>query len=281
MSKRVKFLVFVVILVGAVRITLFIFVPYKLITGGYINDKFFYFLRSDTSTYSTSYRDIKIFTYPEHNMFPDAWWESPVSGKVSPLLERDKERAVRILKIALDKYSKNVLDENLRKVYLLGDLNFYGVAYGGTYYDKSVFMVIKSDLEGYTDAYVEKTFHHEFSSILFYKYKSDFDEEHWVGANALEFKYGNGGLEAIKSGNTSLKFDEQCNKLGLLNEYSKASVEEDFNEMEGNLFLSSKEFWEVVDKYDRIKKKIKLMIEFYNKIDPMFTEEYFRGLTGE
>lgn len=36
--------------------------------------------------------------------------------------------------------------------------------------------------------------------------------------------------------------------------------------------------WDAFDKYERVKDKAKLVIEFYNKLHPTFTEEFFRGL---
>lgn len=40
-------------------------------------------------------------------------------------------------------------------------------------------------------------------------------------------------------------------------------------------------FWEICDKYPKIKEKTDLAIDFYNKLKPLFTKEYFRKISQE
>jgi hypothetical protein len=56
-------------------------------------------------------------------------------------------------------------------------------------------------------------------------------------------------------------------------------MENDINTFAQNIFSPSENFWKIADGYLRIKKKVKILIDFYNKIDPMFTEDYFRRLS--
>ena len=55
-------------------------------------------------------------------------------------------------------------------------------------------------------------------------------------------------------------------------------MENDINTYAQNLFSPTTGFWDIVEKYPRVKKKVKLLVKFYNKINPVFTMSYFRKL---
>jgi hypothetical protein len=120
--------------------------------------------------------------------------------------------------------------------------------------------------------------HHEFSSILYYKYQNLFSQDAWVSANSSGFSYGNGGVAAIVSGSANEDLDDTFLQQGVLNSYGQAAIEEDFNEFAQFLFLGDKGIWQAAVKYPNIKKKIDLFITFYHTIDRSFTEEFFRKL---
>jgi hypothetical protein len=281
LSRKAKFIIVIVAAVAIARVAVLFYFSAKFAISNELFEDISFVLKSDTSTAKFRYRNIEIAAYPESGMMPESWFEPPVSGKVTPLNAALLDFASETVRKAVDKYDNKLLEGNLKKVYLLGDLQFYGVPYGGTYYGQSVFMVVKSKMQGYTEAYVEKSFHHEFSSILYKNYPEKFPEAEWLRVNAPDFKYGSGGVDAIKTGNAGLDFDSKSNEQGFLNEYSKASMEEDLNEVAGNLFLSSDEFWDVVDKYPIIKSKVQLMIQFYSSLDNKYTEEFFRNMNSK
>lgn len=231
---------------------------------------------TDTCSVKITYKGIEIVTYNQKNMFPASWDEEPTNRFSLPLNVNNENRALSIVKAALDKYPEVMLKNNLKKVYLLSTLEFFGLTYGGTYYENKIYLCIKDSILGYTADYVEKAFHHEFSSILFKNYS--FNEREWESANRSDFEYGNGGIEALKSGKSTLEFDVRYNRMGFLNSYSTASFEEDFNEICANLFAPSERFRGLIVNYSRIAKKVQMAIDFYSKIDPAFTEEYFKGL---
>jgi hypothetical protein len=231
---------------------------------------------ADTCSVKITYKGVDIITYNQRQMFPDSWLEAPENGYSLPLNKNNESRGLSIIKSALDKYPEEMLKNNLKKVYLLGALKFYGLSYGGTYYDNKIYLCIKDSALGYDSKYIEKAFHHEFSSILLKNYS--IDELEWEYLNHSEFEYGDGGKEALKSGSARLDFDAKYNKMGFLNQYSTASFEEDFNEICANLFASSNRFWNLTGNYTRIRKKALMAIDFYSKINPVFTEEYFKGL---
>jgi hypothetical protein len=123
-------------------------------------------------------------------------------------------------------------------------MEFFGVSYGGTNSNNVVYLSNRRVKEGYTDEWLEQTFHHEFSSILWRNFKFLFDEKSWL-ANNDSIHYGKSGKDAIKTGKDSKHFDFELNKRGVLAEYSMASLEEDVNVFAENLFRCTTGFWEL------------------------------------
>ena len=175
------------------------------------------------------------------------------------------------------KYPAHVLKENLHTIYAFNSLNFYGLPYGGTFSvsKKTVYITDDTSLN-VKDQCIESFFHHEFSSILLRKHPCFISKRTWKSNNQLDFHYGKGGLEAIREGNSSMEYDSILNEKGFLNKYSQSSLEEDMNVFAQNIFAGGPGFWKIVDHYDKIKAKALLIISFYHKIDPVFTEKYFR-----
>jgi len=64
----------------------------------------------------------------------------------------------------------------------------------------------------------------------------------------------------------------------LLTKYATSGMENDINTYTQNLFSPTKGFWEIVDKYPRVRKKVKVLVAFYNRVNPVFTMSYFKKL---
>ncbi len=72
-------------------------------------------------------------------------------------------------------------------------MKFYDVPYGGTNSTDAVYLVNRGAPLGYTDKYLEQTFHHEFSSILFRNFPALLDTGLWKGANQINYIYNDPG----------------------------------------------------------------------------------------
>jgi hypothetical protein len=214
-----------------------------------------------------------------NDMFPDHWYSGKIKGKAASLSANEYERVTNILNRALAKYPVHILKENLRRIYALNTLNFYGLPYGGTFSVSKKTVYITDDTALYEkDQFIESFFHHELSSILLRKYRCSIGKKAWKANNPDDFHYGKGGIEAIREGNSSMEYDSTLNDKGFLNRYSQSSPEEDMNVFAQNIFNGGKTFWEIVDHYDKIRAKTLLIISFYHKIDQVFTEESFRKM---
>ena len=72
-----------------------------------------------------------------------------------------------------------------------------------------------------------------------------------------------------------LEFDPNLHQYGFLYSYSLTNKWEDFATFAENLFLNKKEFWEAVERYEKIRNKFELISVFYETLDPKMSKEYF------
>ncbi len=214
------------------------------------------------------------------DIFPVAWTEAPVSASGEEIEAGEIARSKKIIAKALSKYPEIILEYNLKSVYFLKEMSFYNVGYGGTNYTDIVYLTNRGITLGYTDKYLEQTFHHEFSSILFRNYPAFLDTNAWKGANAPGFIYNDpeNGVGAIRNNQSSQNLDTLFYLQGVLTQYGGSSIENDVNTFAQNLFCPEKNFWNYVDRFPRIRKKVTLLINFYNQISADYTEAYFRKM---
>ncbi|MES2776140.1 MAG: hypothetical protein V4722_18325 [Bacteroidota bacterium] len=226
----------------------------------------------------TTIKDVKIvFTYTK-NIFPREWQEGAINGKGEEILPTEITRTKEIMIAALNKYPTEVFKADLNTVYFLKQLSFYDVGYGGTNSTANLYLTSNGITNGYTDKYVEQTFHHEFSSILLRKHMSLLDTFAWNACASKGFGYNDplDGVGAIKNNEASQEIDTQLCKEGVLTQYAHSGMENDVNTFAQNLFKPDERFWYAVEAFPLIRKKAKLLIDFYQKLNPMFTENYFR-----
>jgi len=214
------------------------------------------------------------------SIFPETWQESPISAK-GEQIDRSEIRRCKIIMVkALGKYPPASLRKELSVVYFLKLMKFYDVEYGGTNSSDALYLTNSGIDNGYSDLYLEQTFHHEYSSILYRNHPDFLDEDTWVKTNFAGFDYTDpeNGVGAIRNNESSQDLDTSLCRKGFLTQYSLSGIENDINTFAQNIFSPSEGFWELVDRYPRIKKKVQLLADFYNQIDPLFTETYFRNL---
>jgi hypothetical protein len=221
---------------------------------------------------------VKVFTTLSSDMFPQSWRGGDIDAKATALAPEEVDRSLRLVRLALTRYPEPVLNKNLRRIYLVRDLLFFGVPYGATNSLDCLYLCNRGVREGFTDWYLESSVYHEFSSILLRNYPKFWDEKAWLAANPKGFHYLGDGTQAIRQGAASLDRDPKLYRLGFLTAYSQASVEEDFNVMTESLFMGDSGFWRAVDTYPRLRKKLEVALKLYGGIDRQFTESRFRKL---
>lgn len=208
-------------------------------------------------------------------IFPASWLTKKIDAKAEVLRDADRERARRIIVAALEKYPPAVLAANLQSVYLVGRLEYSGVVTGGTNSRDVVYVVAPGD---YSSAKIERIFHAEFSSILLRNHRRSFAEEAWLKINPPDFRYLGSGVQAVREKQASTALQPALHEQGFLNKYGQASIEEDFNSFAGRLLLGDAQLWAAVERYPAVKAKADHVIEFYGRLDPGFTPEFFQSL---
>lgn len=212
------------------------------------------------------------------SIFPDTWVAAPVNAVGETIAKSEIGRSKSVMLATMNKYPASLLKDNLRAVYFLKSMEFFKVGYGGTNSNDALYITNDGALNNYTDIYLEQTFHHEFSSILYRNYPKLLDTTAWKKANIPNFDYNDpeAGVGAIRNNESSQVLDTLLCAKGFITQYAYSGLENDLNTVAQNLFKPDQNFWEIVDKYPRIRQKVKLLIAFYNKLNPVFTEAYFR-----
>jgi hypothetical protein len=223
-----------------------------------------------------------VFSYST-SIFPDSWRTAEINAHGEPIAPGEIERTKNISIVALYKYPVSLLAGNLKGVYYLKSMNFYNTPFGGTNSSDNLYLTNDGFSSGYTNDYLEQTFHHEFSSILFRNHPEYLDTAAWNKANMPGFIYNDPGegVGAIQKNQSSQDIDTILCRKGILTQYALSAMENDLNTLAQNLFCPDKDFWKTVDKYPRVKIKVMLLINFYNKFNAAYTERYFRRMNVE
>jgi hypothetical protein len=229
------------------------------------------------SIYNVDCRKIKIYTTDKAAKFiPTQWKGKPIGAKCKELQPPLQEQSISIIIKELNKYPKKLLKKNLKKILIFDSLSFFNKAYGGTYNNKYIFMTNHF----YSDQDLAMIFHHEFSSILLKRNLKDFNLNGWKNTLPTIFEYKSKGLDALGTKDASYEFNDSLNTLGFLNAYSLYNFEEDFNSFAQYLWSGDKIFWAKVDQYPALKRKLNLLIQFYQNLDPCLNEGFFRKITN-
>lgn len=236
--------------------------------------------QSRTLPVDTTLKGVSVNFRYSVSIFPGSWQVAPINAQGKQIAASEIERSKLVMTKAFSKYPAALLQKELQAVYLLTSMKFYDVEYGGTNSTDALYLTNNGISMGYTDLYLEQTFHHEFSSILYRNHPLFLDESAWIQTNMPRITYNDpeNGVGAIRNKQSSQDLDTNLCKKGFLTQYALSGMENDINTFAQNIFSPYPGFWAIVDKYPRINKKAKLLIAFYNKIDPQFTETYFRNL---
>lgn len=228
-------------------------------------------------------------------IFPGDWTKNPFNARATPILESQRTRALAAVSRAMEKYPETLIRKTLHRVYVLGELTFYkNTHFSGTASNTSLYIVVQSEKAGYTDRFIEATFHREYSTLLLNRYLKYLDQSAWHEMNPTDFRYAgpnswdypegqDGGAMAIDVGKSSLSLESRPEYLnyGFLTEYSKSSLENDFNEYATALFLNDPQFQKLAQEYPAIAKKRDLAIRFYSLVDPNLIPAYFEKCEGQ
>lgn len=194
--------------------------------------------------------------------------------KAEPIDHRVLARYPRLLQKTFEKYPDKVIKAYLNAVYFAKELECDGLQYAGTYDPFRRIVYIVNDGKQLDDHSVE-TFHHEFSSVLLKRH--GFFLNPWFDQNPKDFKY----LYEIYKNRLDVKITGKGTKSdyedGFITDYGRTTFENDFNEYAAMIFTHPKKFKKIMNQYPRVRGKFLVWLDFYHKIDPIFTEAYLLG----
>jgi hypothetical protein len=199
-------------------------------------------------------------------------------SKVTPIRHRLLVRYPLILQKAFKKYPVNVINKYLKAIYFAEEIDENGFKYGGSY-DPFRRIVYLTNNGRQTDDLAESSFHHEFSSLLLKRHS--FFLNPWEEFNPEGFKYLYEIYGNFKSMPSSISIRGKGSKQdyyeGFVNDYGRTDFENDFNEYSAMIFTYPEKFKKIMNQYPRVRGKFLVWLDFYHKIDPIFTEAYLLG----
>jgi len=196
---------------------------------------------------------------------PASWLEPPISGAGTAATEEEQIRVIPVIYGFLGRYPEEVIEDNLRAIYLSHDLFFYGQSYGGTNSLDAIYMTSRGEDEGYTQDYLEGLLHHEFSSILMRNY--GFPETEWRAINPPDFVYSENDIWVVEDDGL---YDQPPVLLrdGFITQYATTTFENDVNVLAEWLFVQPDRLEGLSASYPAIAEKVALLRAFYLGVDP-------------
>ncbi|MBT8340984.1 MAG: hypothetical protein HKP58_01040 [Desulfatitalea sp.] len=200
----------------------------------------------------------------------------PRSSKIKPIYRRVLVRYPRILQKAFDKYPVDIIKRYLNAIYFAGEIDDGEAKYAGTLdpFRRIVYLV---DNGYYDDEQAISTFHHEFCTMLLRSHS--FYVNPWTDNHPKDFKYLweiYDAWEEVREARLSVT-DEYCYERGIVTNYGLTTFSNDLSEYSSMIFTYPEKFKKIMNQYPRVRGKFLVWLEFYQKIDPIFTEAYLLG----
>lgn len=200
--------------------------------------------------------------------FTDEWNNDFVRPKAIPIKDDQLHRFLTILPVELTKYPAKLIKSDLHAIALSSSLSLYGIEYGGSNSGKRIYMTVLSPEQGYTDEYIKRTIHHEFSSILIRDHK--FPLREWRAALPEGVRYLDSIDKEVKTIEVGRDISLASRKLleqGFLSSYGRTNYINDVNTYAELLFVEPNKIKLLANKYRIIGIKYNLLIEFYKNLD--------------
>jgi hypothetical protein len=204
-----------------------------------------------------------------------------VYKKLKPIDRRILARYPQLLEQALSKYPIHVVKEYLNAVYFAGIMKSDNINYAGTYDPFRRIIYLIDDGNRSTKEWLG-TFHHEFSSLFLTRHGMLLNP--WLEHHPEGFQYRSEIYDNYKDiyADTSTCHETAADyENGFMNTYSHTTFDNDFNEYAAMIFTHPEKFKQIMDKHPRVRGKFLVFLDFYEMIDPIFTEEYLLGTKPE
>ena len=206
------------------------------------------------------------YRYDSATFFPSEWTLPALDLLAEEIHWKDAEALVPALQQFMAAHPAAVIEGHLEHIYLLGRLSFQGRDYGSTYAENSIYMVWDRSRK-YTLPFILERLHSEFSSILREQYV--FPTDRWKHTNPPNFRYTGTGFEMLGD-NDIYECTARQWADGFLYQYSRSSMENDFNMISAWLFTKPDALEDIASQSARIRRKIMLAEEFYRSVSDQY-----------
>lgn len=187
-----------------------------------------------------------------------------IKGVSHPRSRKKRKRTLQRLLTDLRKYDVSLIRKYVRKIYLAKYLELRNREVAGTYeYSKKSIYLISRYIGGVNQ--YATTFHHEFSSFLLFKHYTEEFYQRWTAHNPRSFTYFKNNVNGKDSldGKSGVKGHPKFYKQGFVFGYGTSSFHNDFNTFFELMIGAPARFVKLEGKYPAIRKKAKLLREFY------------------
>jgi hypothetical protein len=203
-------------------------------------------------------------TYDRDSYFPTRWKRAPVSAQGIQIEPDGAMQLKRLIPGFLSMYPRALIANNLRAIYLLKSMNFYGREYAGAYCRGGIYITSRGEDHGWEDLFRSAMMHSEFSSILYRNY--GFPTGEWSKINESDWRYFGSGKDFPDRPDLYDETEDLLRK-GFICAYGQASVEEDVNmyifaAIHRWLSLNS-----AAARHKRVKQKLEVLTRFYERIN--------------
>jgi hypothetical protein len=200
----------------------------------------------------------------------------PRYSKVKPIRHRVLVRYPALLQKAFDKYPVEIIKKYLNAIYYAGEIDADGDKADGTYdpFRRIIYLVNSGSLKENQSIYI---IHHEFSSLLLKSHS--FWVDPWTDHHPKDFKYFDDiydDWKEVEKARITIT-DADFFKKGFVSNYGLTNFSNDFSEYSAMIFTYPEKFKKIMNQYPRVRGKFLVWLEYYQKIDPIFTEEYLFG----
>lgn len=221
-------------------------------------------ITSDVRTIKNKF-GIKVHhNYNAKTYFPTRWLKAPISARGKQLRAEDVAMVLPLIEDFLAVYPKRVLQKNLKSIYLLSELEFYGKSFGASYGKSSLYIKSRELDKALPASFLIAMMHSEFSSILMRNHS--FPKQRWKKVNRASFRYDGDAVRFLDKPNLYGQSVELLSD-GFIVKYAQSSLENDFNMISYWLFTRRDRLKKLAAKFPRIDAKMRLAINFYRSID--------------
>ena len=201
--------------------------------------------------------------YDADSYFPIEWKRAPYSAQASQIEPDEGKRILRLIPGFLAMYPPELIAKNLRAIYLLKSMSFYGLAYGGTSSLDGIYITSEGQDRGYSDEFLSAAMHHEFSSILYTNYR--FPDDEWSKVNDPRWRYVGEGKDLL--GRTDVDDEtEDLLRQGFIRVYGQACIEEDVNTYVSAVIAKRPFLVSAAARHKRVRQKLEILTRFYEGV---------------